>query len=412
MERSIPTVKAFWGILAAAAAFMPGCGGPAQKISPPPTSPGSIDAIQHIVFIVKENRTFDNYFGTFPGADGATSGTMSNGQTVPLSPEPDSLPHDLCHDWACALRAIDGGKMDGFNIDGGSLAYTQFSEADIPNYFSYAQHFVLADHMFSSLHGPSFPNHLYTIAAQSGGAISLPTSNVAWGCDSPSGTTVQVLTPNGAGSNQFPCFDFQTLADKLQSASISWKYYAAQKGDYGYNWSTYDAINHIRNSSAWAQHVVPNAQFVTDAGSGNLPAVSWLTPKFAESDHPPASACRGENWTVQQINAIMQGPDWSSTAVFLTWDDYGGFYDHVAPPDLDIYGLGARVPLLIISPYAKQGYISHTPYEFSSVLKFVEERFNLQPLTARDEGANDMTDSFDFSQTPLPTLVLQTRTCP
>jgi phospholipase C len=115
---------------------------------------------------------------------------------------------------------------------------------------------------------------------------------------------------------------------------------------------------------------------------------------------------------VQQINAVMNGPLWNSTAIFLTWDDYGGFYDHVAPPDLDIYGSGPPVPLLIISPYARQGYISHTQYEFSSVLKFVEERFNLQPLTARDNDASDMTDSFDFTQTPLPPLVLDTRKCP
>lgn len=411
MQPSTLTAKVLAAILFAAALFPPGCGDPVTQTSPKPLVSVSVNVIHHIIFIVKENRTFDDYFGTFQGADGATSGTLSNGKTVALSHQPDSAP-DLCHAWACAVHAIDGGKMDGFDIDGGIWAYAQVTEADIPNYFSYARHFVLADHMFSSLHGPSFPNHLYTIAAQSGGVNDNPTSNAAWGCDAPAGVTVPVMNSKGVVSNQYPCFDFQTLADRLQAAGISWKYYAAQKGDFGYNWSTYDAINHIRNSAAWAQHVVPNTEFVTDASSGKLPAVSWLTPTFAESEHPPASTCAGENWTVQQINAVMQGSEWNSTAIFLTWDDFGGFYDHVAPPDLDALGLGPRVPLLIISPYAKPGYISHTQYEFSSVLKFVEERFKLQPLSARDEGANDMTDSFDFSQSPLPPLVLQTRSCP
>jgi hypothetical protein len=172
-----------------------------------------------------------------------------------------------------------------------------------------------------------------------------------------------------------------------------------------------DAVNHIRNSSVWGTNVVPDTQFVTDAQNGNLPAMSWLVTGKA-SEHPVYSTCYGENWTVQQINAIMQGPDWNSTAIFLTWDDFGGFYDHVAPPGVDQFGLGIRVPMLIISPYAKTGYISHTQYEFASVLKFVEERFGLPPLTARDAAANDMLDSFDFTQQPRSPLLLQTRSCP
>jgi phospholipase C len=391
---------------------MPGSAGGGTPPSGPAGRSGPTDVIQHIVFIVKENHTFDNYFGTFAGADGATSGANSDGDVVPLTHAPDRLPHDLCHTWTCALRAIDGGKMDGFNIDGGDLAYTQFTEADIPDYFAYARHFVLADHMFSSLHGPSFPNHLYTIAAQSGGVIGSPTYGLAWGCDAPPRATVPVMNLQGRISRQYPCFDFQTLADRLEDAKISWKYYAAGKGDLGYDWSVYDSIRHIRDTAAWAQHVVPDTEFASDAMKGALPAVSWLTTTFAQSEHPPSSVCQGENWTVEQINAVMEGPLWNSTAIFLTWDDYGGFYDHVPPPDLDRYGLGPRVPLLIISPYAREGYISHTQYEFSSVLKFVEERFNLQPLTARDEGANDMTDSFDFSQAPLPPLILAKRDCP
>ena len=140
--------------------------------------------------------------------------------------------------------------------------------------------------------------------------------------------------------------------------------------------------------------------------------MSWLVVSADKSEHPPASVCVGENWTVQQLNAVMQGPDWKSTAVFLTWDDFGGFYDHVPPPQVDNFGFGPRVPLLIISPYAKVGFIAHTFYEFSSVLKFIEERFGLPPLTDRDSAANDMLDSFDFDQRSLPPLILEQRQCP
>jgi phospholipase C len=384
-----------------------------------------LNNIQHIVFIIKENRSFDNYFGTFPNADGATTGVISTGETIPLGHTPDRTPHDLCHSWACATQSIDGGKMDRFDmvymgdIDGTMLPYTQLHEADIPNYFALAKQFVLADHMFSSLEGASFPNHLYTIAADSGGVVQNPADpnnpqnlgNLVWGCDSASVSTVMTLDAEGDINQVFPCFDMPTLGDRLEAAGISWKSYAPGQGEAGYMWSTYDAINHIRNTPLWAQHVVSDTQFATDALNGNLPAVSWLVTGDA-SEHPNASSCVGENWTVAQLNAIMQGPDWPTTAVFITWDDFGGFYDHLPPPHLDQYGLGPRVPLLIISPYARSGYVSPTEYEFSSVLKLIEERFNLPPLSTRDSEANDMLDSFDFSQQPLQPYILQTRNCP
>jgi phospholipase C len=389
----------------------------------PNTSPTGMGVIQHVVFLIKENRTFDNYFGTFPGADGATSGPISTGQVIPLGHSPDNTyPLDPEHDFGGAVEAIDGGKMDRFdlltsgNVNGGFLAYTQLTQADIPNYFAYAQNFVLADRMFSSIKSDSFTNHLYTVAAQSNGAIGFrssakPKGNVGWGCDNPQ-VTAQVLDAQGNLSEELPCWDFQTLADTLQSAGVSWTFYAPPKGQVGYNFSTLASIEHIFYGPLWNTNVLPETQFATDALNGNLPAVSWLVNGTA-NDHPNGCAvCNSENWAVQQINAIMQGPDWNTTAIFMTWDDFGGFYDHVPPPVVDSLGLGPRVPLIIISPYAKAGYISHTQYEFSSVLKFVEELYGLPPLTARDAGANDMTDSFDFTQTPLSPLVLTPRNCP
>jgi len=398
--------------------------GVTAKATSTPTGPTDITAIQHIVFIIKENRSFDNYFGQYPNANGATTGVTSYGAVVPLLETPDyAYPFDPEHGWASGNEAIDGGKMDRFDLlayaninSQGYLGFTQASQSQIPNYWTYAQNFVLADNAFSSIQSDSFTNHLYTVAAQDTGALYItgPTSagGGSFGCDAPVGTAGVTADAAGNISKVFPCYDIQTLADSLQTAGISWKYYAPPQGQRGYNFSTLDSINHIRNGPLWATNVVNDSTFVNDAATG-LPAVSWVVTGGPPSEHIKHGAlCAGENWTVQQINAIMNGPDWNSTAIFVTWDDFGGVYDHVPPPVVDNWGLGPRVPFLIISPYAKKGYISHTQYEFSSVLKFIEERFGLSPLTNRDAVANDTTDSFDFTQSPRPPMLLSTRTCP
>jgi phospholipase C len=382
--------------------------------------------IQHIVFIVKENRSFDNYFGAFPGADGSTSGMISTGERISLRRAPDRMVRDIGHDWEDARRAMNGGRMDRFdlvrngNVRNDFLSMTQVLPADIPNYWSYAEHFVLGDRMFSSLAGPSFPNHLYTVASQSGGAYNNPNSLV-WGCDADERTTVEVVDASGAVSNKYPCFDFKTVADSLEARGVSWKYYAPSKGQHGYIWSALDAIKHIRFSPLWQNRVVPFESFVEDAQRGSLPAVSWLIPDFADSEHPTVNAfagttmnvsvCAGENWTTAQINAIMRGPDWASTAIVLTWDDFGGFYDHVPPPEVDDAGLGPRVPLIVISPYVKEGTVSHTVYEFASVLQLIEDRHRLKALGTRELKANSLLDMFDFSQAPAPPLILPLRKC-
>jgi phospholipase C len=411
MRRILDRVLIFAGIATASMLTIPEASAQA-----PAKRPADLSTITHWVFLIKENRPFDHYFGTFPGANGATSGTISTGQVVPLSHTPDTMPSDLTHTWASVQTSMDYGRMDKFDVGciDNDICMSQLYQQDIPNYWTYASTFTLADEAFSSLHGVSFPNHLYTVAAQSDGVIdNPPMKESSWGCDSPAGTTVPQLNSQGYESYVYPCFDFTTLADSMQGAGLTWGYYAPSEGERGYEWSALDAINHIRNTSLWTEHVFPTTQFVTDAQSGNLPALSWLTPPGYQSEHPQGtSSCVGENWTVSMINAIMQGPDWGTTAIVLTWDDYGGFYDHVPPPQVDSYGLGPRVPWIIISPYARPGYISHTTYEFSSFLKTVEERYSLPPLTDRDADANDILDSFDFSQQPLPPLVLTQRTCP
>ncbi len=384
-------------------------------------APLGASQIKHVVFILKENHTFDNYFGAFPGADGASRGKIHTGATVPLTRAPDVPPGDIDHFWHDALLGMDNGKMDKFDLipgawqDGILYSYTQYQQDQLPNYFAYAQQFTLADEFFTSVHGPSFPNHLYTVAAQAGGAKDNPLRSRVdgtgiWGCDAPPRTRVAILE-NGHTRDVYPCFDFNTVADSLDQAGLTWKYYGVSKDTAGYVWSPFDAIRHIRFGSQWQTNVVDNTQFATDAEAGNLPSVSWITTDLAESEHPAQPPCVGENSSVGFINAVMQSPEWSSTVIFVSWDDFGGFYDHVPPPQVDAWGLGPRVPLLIISPFVKSGYIEHTQLEFSSIVRFIEELYGLPFLTARDTDSNDMWDAFNFIGLQQPPLVLQPRSC-
>jgi phospholipase C len=382
-------------------------------------SADDLGKINHFVFIIKENRSFDHYFGLFPGADGASSGRLSDGETVTLTDAPDQISPDISHSAPAAHQAIDGGRMDYFDRVAGALnfgvnhSYTQMRPQDIPDYWTYARTFTLDDHFFSTVAGPSFPNHLVTIAAQAGEVTSNPAmSQGRWGCDSPDNSTVMTLSPSGQQGVSRPCFDFTTLADRLNAKQIDWRYYAPLYGQSGYIWSTFDAIRHIRYGNQWNTNVVSWRQFEHDVSQGHLAAVTWLVTDAAHSEHPPASTCLGENTTVSEVNAIMRSPFWNDTAIFVTWDDFGGFYDHVAPPQRDNLGWGPRVPTLVISPYARRGYVDHTPYDFTSLLRLVEERFGLAPLSSRDAAASDLANSFDFSADPAPPLVLSGHQCP
>lgn len=388
----------------------------------------ALSPIQHIVVIVKENHTFDNYFGSYPGANGATTGVVrvkGTDITIPLNAF-QNTPPNYNHEWAGAHKAYDGGKMDVFNtgacINPPYPCYQVAQRSDLPNYWSYADNFVLSDNAWSSLMGASFPNHLMTLAGATGpdiphSVISNPTSSRAWGCDSPAGTTVQLQN----GTKAFPCLTgVTTLPDELASAGIAWNYYAPQVGQGGYIWNTLDAFQQDDPSSpVWKSHDKPSTQFITDVQSGNMPAVSWLIAPVQDSEHPSLvkniyNMCSGEDWTVQQINAVMNSPYWANTAIFVTWDDFGGFYDHVPPQQVDALGYGFRVPFLIISPYADNtnSHIDHTQIELSSTLKFIEETFNLPSLGRRDASSGDLLSAFNFSQAPIAPVVLTPRTCP
>ncbi len=383
------------------------------------SAPAGLTKIDHFIFIIKENHSFDNYFGRFPGADGAVVGRTSTGATAPLTEASDQVYPDLAHGAADAASAVNGGQMNRFDQLPGALtlgvnhAYTAMYQRDIPNYWAYAQHFTLADHFFSTVLGPTFPNHLATIAAQNGGVIGNPQhSNNFWGCDAPAGTFVQTRGASGQPGIAFPCFNFTTLADRLNAGHIGWRYYAPQAGQQGYIFSIFDAIKHVRNGPQWPTNIVPWTQFQSDVARGRLAPVTWLVTDTAQSEHPPASTCLGENTTVAEINAVMHGPLWKNTVIVVTWDDFGGFYDHVAPPRVNPWGLGPRVPALIISPYARQGYVDHGAYSFASLLRLVELRYGLPPLTKLDAQATPPLGSFDFTAPPAVPLLLSTHPCP
>lgn len=403
-----------------AIAFSSAGGAASGPITERPAATSARYPIRHIIIIDKENHSFDNIFGLFPGADGARYAEISTGKTVKLGHTPDNTLLDVGHAGEAAALAVNNGRMNRFDLlpgaiqDGKDIADSEYTEKDIPNYWKYAKTFTLDDHLFATIMGPSFPNHLVTVAATSGYTTDNPHGQLlhAWGCDGGSSSWVNGINAAGKPFLTHPCFNFQTLPDLMQKYHVSWKYYAPPQFASGYVWSALDAIKHIRYGPLWKSNVQSDKTFVSDVKHGRLPAVSWLVTNARLSDHPPASICLGENWTVQMINAVMQSKYWPSTAIFLTWDDFGGFYDHVAPPRLDDISLGPRVPSIVISPYARPHYIDHKTLDFDSLLRFIEDDFSLPSLTSRDKSARSIVSSFNFSQTPRSPLVLHTRRCP
>jgi phospholipase C len=401
---------------------------PQPDLAPPPTP------IKHVIVVVKENHTFDNYFGSFPGAEGTTDCHLKDGTTFPCPRAPDRMPRDLNHGNNDALAAWDGGKCDGWedvpaaNDNNDHLAWAQYQEADIPNYWQYARHFALADHFFANELGPSFPGHFFTVAAQAGWALdNPPTSNIFapyWGCDEGMSDTVPVQDQTSCTTvNVFPCFKIPAIPDVLPTG-VDWRFYGTNFYVLPEVWSMFDAVDSIRNGPGW-KNVVSVSQFSDDVKNHTLPAVSWLVDQDLDDEHPlVGSICQGENWTVGYINQVMGSDYWDSTAVLFTMDDFGGWVDHVPPPmqygcdPKAPYGLGFRLPLIIISPYAREGFIFKEQAEHASIARFIERIFgatktlhDLDPA-AQDAQANDLFGAFDFTQKPLPPLTLQQRQCP
>lgn len=423
-----------------------GCGSSSRTSFPP-------GKIQHIVIIFQENRTPDNLFQDpvliQAGADIAQSGLNSSGQTIQLASTPLAIDYDLSHAHSAFEAMYDGGKMDGANnipvtcnstnppCPPANPQYYYVNPSDVQPYFEMAEQYTFGDRMFQTNEGPSFPAHQFIISGTSAPTAS-STSFVAengqgvtdagnnTGCTAPPSEFVYLISASGSESTKiYPCTDHPTLTDELDNKNISWKYYTPSAGSL---WTSPNAIQHICGPNAtppnatacvgseWINHVVlyttqNPAPILTDISSNQLPAVSWVIPAGQNSDHAGnIDRTGGPSWVASIVNAIGSSPYWANTAIVVTWDDWGGWFDHVAPPKVvddgtswgSGYVYGFRVPLIVISPYAKAGYISHVNHDFGSVLNLIEENFGLPSLGYADAYANDdLSDCFNFNQTPL-----------
>jgi phospholipase C len=367
--------------------------------------PAQSSPIQHVVIVMQENRSFDNLFQGYPGADTQAYGYDQHGVKIDLKPVSLAASYGLNHFSKDFFNATDGGKMDGFDreyVTGKHPAHPAYGyvphDETVP-YFDIASQYVLADRMFTSQLDASFVSHQYIIAGQAQHSVDVPT--VQWGCSGNGTDFVETLEENRTyGPDQAPCFDYRTLADELEQAGLTWHYYSVQTNDI---WSAYQAVSHVANGPAWSNVIAPETRFLTDVAAGELANVTWITPSCTLSDHADCLSKEGPQWIASVVNAVGQSRFWNSTAIFVMWDEWGGWYDHVPPPYVDYDGLGIRVPLLIVSPYAKAGYVSHVQYEHGSILRFAEDQFGLPRLAASDARANSpQADCFDFGSPPRP----------
>ena len=391
--------------------------------------------IQHVVFLMQENHTFDNYFSSFPGVDqpadnlcvpnwvptpspkptpiksvepspskAASPTPVSKSKATPTpTPSPTPPPSasacyarfhlsshrtvDLNHGADAAIRAFDGGKMDGFSAAQATynlptdLAMGYYDSTDLPLYYNLAQDYVLAQRFFSSAWGSSEINHMYSVAARAGGTV--PTTG----------------------------YDFPTIFDRLEAAGVSWKFYVQNYDptitfrDHNFNsskesqliWAPLLNFARFVDDPKLSSHIVDLNQYYADLQSGQLPAVAYLVPSGL-SEHPPGDVTVGQSFGVTTITSLMRSSAWDTSLSVIAWDDWGGWYDHVPPPAVDADGYGFRVPGIIVSPYARSGTIDNTTYDFTSILKFIEDNWSLQPLTARDATANSIANALDLSR--------------
>jgi phospholipase C len=347
--------------------------------------------IQHVVIVVQEARSFDNLFCGYPGANGTCSGPqISLAANCRLSDTYEEFRRDV-HDQGNFGR--ERAHCPGI----ARPAYGFAPKSETEPYWSLAQQYVLGDTMFSSTGNPTFEAHQYLVAAQAARAKDEP-----FGMAPADGCVYREQVRRFGGQPEPACFSYATLGGELDAAKLSWAYYRAGAGGDVAPWDAYGWIAGSASGSEYGSHVIaPSAQFLTDVAGGKLAAVTWVTPELVDSDLSGTLSATGPQWVAAVVNAVGASPFWGTTAIFVTWSGFGGWADHVPPPAVDGSGLGFRVPLLIVSPYAKRGLISHDQYEFGSVLKFVEGSYGLAPLAASDRRANSpAVSAFDFNQKP------------
>jgi len=388
---------------------------------PPQTAP----SINHVVIIFQENRTPDNLFHGLPGADIAEAGFDSSGTLITLEPEPLANDYDLGHTHGDFERQYSGGEMNGADrvevrcdaaeVDCAPPPNPQFKYVppeEVAPYFALAQRYTFADRMFQTNQGPSFPAHQYLIAGTSqpapdsplfasSNSLDIPGPYGDVGCTAPPGTLVRMIDPEGSEQHfQYPCFEHATIMDLLDERMISWRYYTPSEGSI---WTGPNAIAHLRNGPAWSNVLIPETRVLEDLAKGELAQVTWIMPSGQWSDHARINDGSGPDWVGSIVNAIGNSPFWNDTVILIAWDDWGGWFDHVPPPSIyNQYEYGFRVPMIVVSPYAKPGYVSHVTHDFGSLLKFIEVTFDLPTLGYADLRSDDLMDCFDFSQAPLP----------
>jgi len=377
--------------------------------------------IQNVVVIFQENRSPDNLFHDpilmAEGADIANSGINSQGQQITLQAVPLANNFDLSHMHSAFVAMYDSGNMDGAdkvkvscnkgakNCPPANPQFMYVNPSDVGPYFQMAEQYTFADRMFQTNQGPSFPAHQFIISGTSAptadsnlfaaenplGALN---QNNNTGCTAPAGEFVKLIDPNGSESQtMYPCFDHPTLVDLLDRSQVSWRYYAPSAGSI---WTGPNAIQHLRFGNDWNNVILRPSRILTDINNGQLANVSWVMPSGRSSDHPAISDGSGPSWVASIVNAIGNSQYWDNTVILITWDDWGGWYDHVAPTVINSYEYGFRVPLIVVSPFARQGYVSHVTHDFGSILKFIEEVYQLDSLGYADALADDLSDCFDF----------------
>jgi phospholipase C len=418
--------------------------GSAKARKPAPVR--GIHKIRHVIVIMQENRSFDSYFGTYPGADGIPANACvpdpANGGCVRPYHDPNDLNRGGPHGASNAVADVDGGRMDGFIAQaerarrrrGATTDVMGYHDArEIPNYWAYAKSFVLQDHMFEPNASWSLPEHLFMVSEWSA-LCSQPGDPMS--CVN---ALQNPARPNGVAPPDYAWTDLTYL---LRKRKVSWRYYvfAGTEPDCEDDsavtcapvpqgaktpgiWNPLPYFDTVREDGQ-LRNVTSLSNYYAAAKAGKLPSVAWITPTGAVSEHPPGLVSAGEKYVTGLVNAAMRGPEWKSTAIFLAWDDWGGFYDHVQPPRVDENGYGLRVPGLVISPYARRGLVDHQTLSFDAYVKFIEDDFlggqRLDPSTdgrpdprpdvrERAPQLGNLVRDFDFSQKPRRPLILTPR---
>jgi phospholipase C len=373
--------------------------------------------------MIQENRTFNDLFATFPKAVGTTKGLMRTGtgkhartRSIALTELPLLYKTDLIHIYPAFLQAYRGGKMDAFNLivsgtgkPEGTAPYQYVDPNDIAPYWTIAKQYVLADHMFQTQGSGSFTAHQDLIRGATDinstqSLIDYPTAS-PWGCTAPPATKTSLITTTlqyERNQGPFPCLSYETLQNLLDAQGVTWKYYTPQAGGTGSLWNAFLAIDSVYNDKTeWNAHISsPETNILSDVSSGTLPAMSWVIPNAEDSDHPGSPSDSGPEWVASVVNAIGESQYWDTTAIVIVWDDWGGFYDSVAPPPQDDQGgPGLRVPALIVSPYVPRKVV-HTMFEFGSILRFVEDTWDLGRLGTTDSTSASIASVFRFGQKP------------